>query len=254
MTAIAGEDPRADAPAEILDRPVPDGLRRVAIGVVTLRLLLPFVAVPLIPFLLADRIALLVLLRPQKEFLLLAGAQARLLGHPSLVLVAAAYVPFMVVAVWAFFVVGRAYRPALRNGGAPAWLNRIVPPRRLEAAERVLARRGPSIAVLGRLAAFPPTVLAAAAGTSDVHARRYLVADAIGAATSLFMVLAAGYGLGRAFEQGGWWLTAVGAAVLVVLIVLLTRWLREDTPPPNGTDMNGQSPSGTATASSEESA
>lgn len=208
--------------------PLPGWLRRTAVGVAILRYVVPLLAVPMIPFLIVDRVPLLVLLRPQKEFLLLGGGQLRVLGAPSVALLFAAYVPLMIVAIWAFFAVGRSYGPALRRGEGPAWLQRALPPRQLEIAQRVLAHRGPSIAVLGRIAALPPTVLAAAAGVSDVPARRYLAADLLGALVGFGIAVGAGYALGRAYEDGGVWLTVAGVAVFVALIALLTRWIRRE--------------------------
>jgi len=193
-----------------------------------LRYAIPLAAIPLIPVLIVDRVALLVLLRPQKEFLLLGGGQLRVLGTPSVGLLFAAYVPLMIVAVWAFFAVGRAYGPALRAGEGPAWLQRAIPTRQLVVAQRVLAKHGPVIAVLGRVAALPPTVLAAAAGVSDVDARRYLVADLLGALLGFAVAVGAGYTLGRAYERGGVWLTVAGLAVFVAMIVLLTAWIRRE--------------------------
>jgi membrane protein DedA with SNARE-associated domain len=206
----------------------PRWIVRVSVALVVARLALPFVAVPLIPVLITDRIGLLVLLRPQKEFLLLAGAQSRVLGNPSIMVIVAAWVPFMLVAVWAFFVVGRAYRDVLDDDARPTWLRRAVPERQLAIARSVLVRRGPWIAVLGRLAAMPPTVLAAAAGTSDVDRRHYLMADAIGAVLALSLAVSAGWVLGEAWERAGPWLTGVGAVLLVALVVVLTRWLRRE--------------------------
>jgi membrane protein DedA with SNARE-associated domain len=208
--------------------PIRDGLRRVAVTLAALRYVVPLLAIPLIPVLIIDRLPLLVLLRPQKEFLLLGGGQNRVLGDPAILLLFAAYVPLMIVGVWAFFIVGRVYRGALRDGQGPAWLHRAIPPRQLEIAQAVLARRGPSIAVFGRLAALPPTMLAAAAGTSDVDARRYLAADLAGGIAAFATTVAAGYALGRAYEDGGVWLTAAGVGLFVALIVLLTRWLRAE--------------------------
>ncbi len=208
--------------------PLRPWLRRTAVTVAVLRYVIPLLAVPMIPFLITDRVPLLVLLRPQKEFLLLGGGQLRVLGEPSVALLFAAYVPLMIVAIWAFFAVGRSYGPALRRGEGPAWLQRALPPRQLEIAQRVLAHRGPWIAVLGRIAALPPTVLAAAAGVSEVPARRYLAADLVGALAGFGIAVGAGYALGRAYEDGGVWLTAAGVAVFVALIVLLTRWIRRE--------------------------
>jgi membrane protein DedA with SNARE-associated domain len=153
----------------------PPLLQRVAIGVAIARYAIPLAVIPAIPFLIArGELALLVLLRPQKEFLLLAAAQLARTGAPSVALLFAAYVPLMIVAVWAFFIVGRIFRPALDAGEAPRWLTRILPPEQLDVGRRVIARRGPLIAVMGRMAALPPTIMAAAAGASDVDGRRYL--------------------------------------------------------------------------------
>ncbi len=202
--------------------------RRLALAVVVLRYAIPLAAVPLIPFLITNNITLLVLLRPQKEFLLVGGGQTRYLGEPGVLPLLLAYLPLGVLSVTAFFVVGRAYRRVLAEGSGPGWLHRAIPPRQLELAQRVLARRGPAIALIGRIAAMPPTVLAAAAGTSEVSARRYLVADGIGALLAFAMVVIVGLGLGRAYEEGGVWLTVVGVALFTVMVALVTWWIRRE--------------------------
>lgn len=207
----------------------PPLVRRVAVGVAVARYVVPLAVIPAIPFLIArGELALLVLLRPQKEFLLLSAAQLARTGAPSVPLLLAAYVPFMVVAVWAFFVVGRIFRPALDAGEAPRWLTRILPAQQLELGRKVLARRGPLIAVMGRLAALPPTIMAAAAGASDVDGRRYLAADLVGAFGSFALMVGAGLVLGEAYEDYGIWITVAGVVVLVALIALITRWVRNE--------------------------
>ena len=51
-------------------------VRRAVVAIAILRYAIPIAAIPAIPFLiLQDRFALLVLLRPQKEFLLLSGSE-----------------------------------------------------------------------------------------------------------------------------------------------------------------------------------
>lgn len=202
--------------------------RWLALAVVVLRFAIPLAAVPLIPFLIRNDITLLVLLRPQKEFLLVGGGQTRYLGEPGILPLLLAYLPLGVLAVTAFFVVGRAYRTVLSDGSGPGWLHRAIPPRQLELAQRVLAKRGPAIALIGRIAAMPPTVLAAAAGTSQVSAPRYLVADGIGALLGFGMVVGVGLGLGRAYEEGGVWLTVVGVALFAAMIGLVTWWIRRE--------------------------
>jgi len=209
--------------------PPPPLLQRVAIGVAIARYAIPLAVIPAIPFLIArGELALLVLLRPQKEFLLLASAQLARTGAPSISLLFAAYVPLMIVAVWAFFVVGRIFRPALDAGEAPRWLTRILPPQQLDVGRRVIARRGPLIAVMGRMAALPPTIMAAAAGASDVHGPRYLVADLVGALGSFALMVGAGLVLGEAYDEYGIWITVAGIGVLVALIALITRWVRSE--------------------------
>jgi membrane protein DedA with SNARE-associated domain len=204
-------------------------LQRVAVGVAIARYAIPLAVIPAIPFLIArGELALLVLLRPQKEFLLLAAAQLARTGAPSVALLFAAYVPLMIVAVWAFFVVGRMFRPALDAGEAPRWLTRILPPAQLDVGRRVIARRGPLIAVMGRMAALPPTIMAAAAGASDVNGPRYLVADVVGALGSFALMVGAGLVLGEAYDEYGIWITVAGIAVLVALIALITRWVRNE--------------------------
>jgi len=204
-------------------------LQRVAIGVAVARYAIPLAVIPAIPFLIArGELALLVLLRPQKEFLLLASAQLARTGAPSVALLFAAYVPLMIVAVWAFFIVGRMFRPALDAGEAPRWLTRILPPAQLDVGRRVIARRGPLIAVMGRMAALPPTIMAAAAGASDVNGPRYLVADVVGALGSFALMVGAGLVLGEAYDEYGIWITVAGLMVLVALIALITRWVRNE--------------------------
>jgi membrane protein DedA with SNARE-associated domain len=204
-------------------------LRRIAIGVAVARYAIPLAAIPAIPFLIArGELALLVLLRPQKEFLLLAAAQLARTGAPSVALLLAAYVPLMIVAVWAFFVVGRIFRPALDAGEAPRWLTRILPPEQLDVGRRVISRRGPLIAIMGRMAALPPTIMAAAAGASDVDGRRYLAADLVGALGSFALMVGAGLALGEAYDEYGIWITVAGIGVLIALVALITRWVRSE--------------------------
>jgi membrane protein DedA with SNARE-associated domain len=221
----------ADDPAATGEPPaggVSDGWRRFSLAVVVARFAIPLAAIAAIPFLLVNNISLLVLLRPQKEFLLVGGGQSRFLGDPDLWLLFLAFLPLGLLVVPAFFVVGRAYRGALEEGNGPGWLHRAIPPRQLELAQQVLAHRGPSIALLGRIAALPPTILAAAAGLSDVDWRRYLAADAAGAVIAVSATLAAGFALGRAYEDGGPWITGIGVGLFFVLILLLTHWIRRE--------------------------
>lgn len=194
-----------------------------------LRYLVPILALPLVPVLTPDDVGLLTLLRPGKEILLLAGGLTRTRGTPGVLVAFLAYLPLMVGGVWAFYGLGRAYADDLRTGDGPAWLSRAVPPDRMEAAQRMLARRGPVIAIIGRIAALPPTIVAAAAGVSDVRTRSFLLADLVGAVVSFVLLFSIGLALGSAYEEGGPWLTGVGLALVVVAVLLVNRWLQAES-------------------------
>jgi len=237
VSAPAGPPEAAGPPtsaADDTDRPL---LRRILLVVAALRFVIPIAMLPLIPVLQRDNFLLLLGLRPGKELLLLGGGRARIDGDPTLLEMWLVTLPFLVVAVWVFFAVGRLYRRALREGNGPAWLHRAIPAERLLVADRILAKHGPVIAILGRIATIPPTILAAAAGASDVRARRYLVADFLGAVAGFGTAVGAGYVLGQAYERGGPWLTGAGIVFVVVFAMLLTNWIqREADRLPDGPD------------------
>lgn len=203
-------------------------LRRVLLVVAALRFVIPIAMLPMIPVLQRDNFLLLLGLRPGKELLLLGGGRARIDGDPTLLEMWLVTLPFLVIAVWVFFALGRLYRRALREGNGPAWLHRAIPAERLLVADRILAKHGPVIAILGRIATVPPTILAAAAGASDVRARRYLVADFLGAIAGFGTAVGAGYVLGQAYERGGPWLTGAGIVFVVVFALLLTNWIQRE--------------------------
>lgn len=210
----------------------PTWLHHLAVGLAVLRIALPVTALLFVGVLVPDHMLLLILVRPGKEFLLLGGGLLRTTGAPSFLGMLAAYIPLMIVATWAFFLLGRVHGDRLRDGTAAPWLTRMVPADRLEAAARVLTKRGPVIAVIGRLAAFPPTVLAAAAGASDVSARRYLGADLVGALASFSLTVGIGVALGDAYERGGVWITVGGVALFLVATTVVTRWIQREADRP----------------------
>jgi len=198
------------------------------LALVGVRTLLGILALPLAPALYREHFVVLVLLRPTKEVLLAGGFLIRH-GHVSLLPVLVAAVPLALLGVWLVYAVGRAYADELQNTDAmPAWSRRLLPPDRVNAMCRVLDRRGRLVIVLGRVAAFPSSALAAGAGASDMPPRRFLPADALGALLSVAEVLLAGYFLGAAYKQAGPWVTAIGFLVLAGLLVLLGRRLQQE--------------------------
>lgn len=193
------------------------------------RTVLGLVAIPLAPGLYREHFVILVLLRPTKEVLLAAGFLARQ-GEVHLMSVLLAAVPLAVFGVWHFYFLGRGWRKEIRAGqGLPRWASRLLPSDRIKAMGRVLDDKGWRAVLLGRLAAFPSSLMAAAAGVANMSPRSFLPWDGLGAALSVAEVVAAGYVLGEAYKEAGPWLTGAGLAVAVVVMVMLGRWLKRET-------------------------
>jgi membrane protein DedA with SNARE-associated domain len=188
------------------------------------RAVLGIVAIPLAPFLFREHAAVLVFLRPTKEVLLLAGFLVRR-GDTSLPVVVVAALPILLGGVWVMFALGRAYADSLDAEDLPRLVRRVLPPKRIEEMRETINERGMSVVFLGRLAAFPSTVVAAAAGASSVSTRRFLLADTAGALLSLGLLVTGGYVLGEAYEDAGPWVTAAGVVVLAAVVVVLGRSL-----------------------------
>lgn len=184
--------------------------------------------IPFAPALYRDHFVVLVLLRPTKEVLLAGGFLVRT-GDVGLVPIVVAAVPLALLGVWHFFVLGRAYTHEIQRGdGLPRWAQRVMPTDHIQRLCRVLARKGGRVIVLGRLAAFPSTLLGAAAGASKMEPRPFLLADFAGCVLSVAEVIGAGFLLGAAYKEAGPWLTAAGVAVLLAVLVLVGRWLRRE--------------------------
>lgn len=216
------------------DLPAPDPSRlqrwrRVLLGLAIARYVVPIAALPLIAVWLPERVNLLMLVRPGREIQLAAGGFARTTGEPNLFITFLAFLPLMVGGVWVFFWLGRAYQRELTEGRGADWLNRVVPPEIFAQFRRLLVRRGPMLAFLGRIGALPPTIMAAAAGTSDVDTRRYLMADFAGAVVGFTMTVGVGWLLGGAYQAGGWWLTGLGLVLFLAVITWISNWLRRET-------------------------
>lgn len=197
------------------------------VALAVLRAIAYVVAIPLAPVLYHEdeRIALLVLLRPAKEVLLLAGYVARDDGVEVLVLSVVASIPLLVLTVWLFFFLGRAYRSEIEDAELPGIAGKVLPSERIADLQEGLRQRGRSFVVLGRMAMLPSTLVAAAAGSAGMHTVEFIVADTIGAAASLVVVLGAGWLLGEAYETAGPWLTGLGALAFLAAMVLVGRQL-----------------------------
>jgi membrane protein DedA with SNARE-associated domain len=196
--------------------------RPVLLTLAALRAVLAIVAIPLAPALYRDHVAVLVLLRPSKEVLLFAGYMIRD-GRISVGVAIAAALPLLLFAVWIFYALGHVHRKDLQHAELPGVAGRLLPRKRIRALCDAVNDRGSPLVVIGRLASMPSTLVAAAAGTAEVPFARFVVADAIGAALSLAMMLGAGYLLGEARDTAGPWLTVLGAVALLGLMVVLGK-------------------------------
>ncbi len=208
-----------------LDLPVALGERngrRLLLGLAGLRGVLAVLAIPLAPALYEDHAALLVLLRPAKEVFLFAGYKAS--QHElNLFIVVLAAIPLLVLAVWVFYFLGRAYRDELAHADLPGIAGKLLPRSRVGSLCDAIKDRGWPLVFIGRLAIMPSTLVAAAAGTADIPVRTFLLADAAGAFVSLGMMLAAGYFLGEARDAAGPWFTVLGALALLGLMFVLGK-------------------------------
>lgn len=201
-------------------------LRTLVLGLAGLRAMVGGIAVVVAPFLWDRHFAVLGLLRPTKEVLLAGGYLAKV-GDVSLPVIVLAALPILLPGVWIFYFLGRAFADEIERCDLPGIAGRLLPPDRIHRMQEVLDKRGARVVFLGRLAAMPSSIVAAAAGSSEMPVRTFLIADTLGGLTSLAGVVAAGWVLGDMYERAGPWLAGVSFVVLVVLVVLFGRWLRK---------------------------
>ncbi|MEY2422148.1 MAG: hypothetical protein QOI95_2215 [Acidimicrobiaceae bacterium] len=176
-----------------------------------------------------DHFIVLVLLRPSKEVLLAAGFLIRD-GRVGLLPVLLAATPLAILGVWHFYVLGQAWAKEINDDkGLPRIAQRVLPPKRIKALTKVLDKKGVPLVFFGRLAAFPSTLIAAAAGASRMEARRFFLADGVGGLLSIAEVLIAGYLFGAAYKSAGKGITVIGVVVFVGLLVAFGRWLSRET-------------------------
>jgi len=199
--------------------------RRPLMALAVARAALSLVAIPLAPFLFEEHFVLLVLLRPTKEVLLAGGFLVRE-GDVNPVSLLSAAIPLMVFGVWQFFALGRGYAKEIARCDVPGLGGRVLPGKRVDALRKLLEKKGVRLVFLGRLAAFPSTLVAAAAGASKMPSRSFLLADGAGALLSVVQVVGAGLLLGSAYKQAGPWLTGLGVVVLMGMLVLAGRYLK----------------------------
>lgn len=183
------------------------------------------VAIPLAPFLYEEHFVLLVLLRPTKDVFLAGGFLVER-GDVALAPIVLAALPLLVGGVWLFHALGRGFRDEIERAELPWVAGRLLPPKRIKAVGDAVEDGGPRLVYLGRLAAFPSTLVAAAAGTGRMDLRGFLVGDGLGGLTSMALSLTLGYLLGEAYDTAGPWLTGVGVIALAAMAIVIGRRLR----------------------------
>jgi membrane protein DedA with SNARE-associated domain len=201
-------------------------LRSALLWLAAIRAVVGIAAIPLAPFLFREHFIVLVLMRPTKEVLLAAGFLVRA-GKVELLPVLLAAVPLMILGVWQFFYLGRAFHAELGKGEIPGFGGRFLKAEKVKKVGEVLDKRGPRLIFLGRLAALSSALIAAAAGACKMAPREFLPVDALGALVSAAIAIGAGYVLGEAYEEASPLLTVVGVATLVAGAVLLARYLKK---------------------------
>lgn len=199
--------------------------REWLLGLAVARAVLALIAIPLAPLLFEEHFVLLVLLRPTKEVLLAGGFLLREGEVKPLALLLAA-APLMILGVWQFFALGRGYAAEIKRGDVPGIGGKVLPGKRIDVMRKLLSKKGAKVVFIGRLAAFPSTVVAAAAGASKMHTRQFLVADGLGGLVSIVEVVGAGMLLGSAYKEAGPWLTGAGVLALAAMLWLVGRYLK----------------------------
>lgn len=200
-------------------------IRSALLALAGVRIVVGGLALLAAPFLYEEHFVVLVLLRPTKEVLLAGGFLVRL-DKVGLIPLLAAAVPLTVLGVWQFYYLGRQYSGAIVSGKLPRWARRILRRDRIKTMQKLLKRKGTRLVFLGRLAAFPSSLVGAAAGSGDMPSRQFLRVDGLGALASIVEVVGAGYLLGEAYKSAGIWISVVGVAVLVGVAIIVARFLR----------------------------
>jgi membrane protein DedA with SNARE-associated domain len=212
------------------DRGAGLGSTRIALlAAAALRGGLSLLAIPLAPALYREHFLGLILLRPTKEVLLASGFQIRL-GHLNVLEVYLAALPIGLLGTWIFYWLGREFSEEIKNcDELPGIAGRLLPAKRIQQSCRLLEHKGTKIVFLGRLAVFPSSLMAAAAGASEMDQRPFLLADGLGCLAAITEVVVAGFVLGEAYERAGVWLTVVGSMIAIGLLVAFGRWLKQDS-------------------------
>lgn len=207
--------------------------RNILLALAGLRGALGILAILLAKFLYEDNFLVLVLMRPTKEVFLAGAFLAKQGDEPSLFLeVLLAGLPLSLAGVWLSYFLGRQFSEEIRKGELPGLTGKILPVKKIRAMEKVLKKKGPRLIFLGRLAAFPSSVIGMTAGSTDMPSNKFLPGDGLGAVAAIVEVMALGYVLGSFFNKDdpatSWTITGVAVAATFGLLFLLGRYLKRE--------------------------
>lgn len=202
-------------------------VRGYLVALAVVRIGVGIIAIPLAPMLYKKHFLILALMRPTKEVLLFGGFLARQ-HRLNLFEVLVAAVPLAILGVWHSFALGRTHATDIRAGKLPGLGGRVLNVSKIKKMQKVLEKKGPKLVLIGRLAAFPSTVVGAAAGASKMETGKFLLADGLGGLLSIAEAAGAGFALGGAYKHGKHWLTFVGLGALAVFAVLVGRYLHRE--------------------------
>ena len=150
---------------------------------------------------------------PGETAVLVAGVVASQ-GHVNVVLVAALVVVAAITGDSVGYLIGRRYGESLMT--LP-----ILKHRRgaLDRALEGLRRRGPVYVFIGRFTAFLRAVMPGLAGMSQMHYRRFLIANALGGIIWGISFTLLGYFAGTALARIEKYASWMGLSVLIVMIL-----------------------------------
>lgn len=211
--------------SERLQRPF---VKKVLLALAGVRTFMAIAAIPLAPVLYEDQFLLLVLLRPTKEIFLAGGFLARQ-DEVAVGMIFLAAIPLSIFGVWLFYLLGHAYSKEIHSEKMPSFAARFLTPDRIKKFESALAKKGPKLIFLGRLAVMSSASVAAAAGAAKLEARKFFPWDGLGGFLSISYTVAAGWFLGEAYEKAGPWISVAGVIALVAFAVILGRNLKEES-------------------------
>jgi membrane protein DedA with SNARE-associated domain len=187
------------------------------------RLVLSGIAFPLAPFLYRRHYLILVLLRPTRLVMFFGGVLARQHStNPALI--AAAAIPLGLFGVWQAYALGLVYESRISSGRVPRPWNSLIPARRIRRLQDALREQGAKIVILARIGIFPNYLLGTAAGSSDMAANKFFIADSVGIVLEISLSLGLGYLAGG--DKGKALIIGIGVAAVVVAGIIYARQFR----------------------------